>query len=178
MSTAEYNFDTNSVHVHRPVASLNGTAPRPLHRLGEVREQQGTSLRSISRRMNLTIQEVRDQEDARTDLRISDLLRWQEILEVPLANLLVDSDGPLSEPVHSRASMVRVMKTAKAIEESAHDRSVRRLAKMLVSQLVQLMPELAEVSAWHSVGQRRTQEEVGRIAERTVPDTFFSDGLR
>jgi hypothetical protein len=46
---------------------------------------------------------------------------------------------------------------------------------MLISQLVELMPELQEVSAWHSVGQRRTQEEMGRIIERTIPDSFFGD---
>jgi hypothetical protein len=46
---------------------------------------------------------------------------------------------------------------------------------MLISQLVELMPELKEVSAWHSVGQRRTQDEMGRIVERTIPDNFFGD---
>jgi hypothetical protein len=50
------------------------------------------------------------------------------------------------------------------------------LASMLISQLVEVMPELQEVSAWHSVGQRRTQDEMGRIVERTIPDSFFGDG--
>ncbi|MGI9430379.1 MAG: hypothetical protein ACR2NM_17080 [Bythopirellula sp.] len=124
----------------------------------------------------MPIQEVRAQEDATTDLRISDLLKWQAILEVPLADLLTDNNGPLSEPVGNRASMLRVMKTAKAIQESTGDDSVKRLANMLVEQLVQIMPELAEVSAWHTVGQRRTQEEVGRIVERSIPDSFFTEG--
>ena len=46
---------------------------------------------------------------------------------------------------------------------------------MLVGQLIDLMPELAEVSAWHSVGQRRTQDELGRIAEQSLPDSVFGD---
>ena len=175
MSTVEYNFDVNGVSVSRRVSSVTSNAKK-LHRLGEVREQQGTSLRSVARKLNLPIQEVRAQEDASTDLRISDLLKWQEILEVPLADLLSDNQGPLSEPVSSRASMLRVMKTAKAIQESTSDDSVKRLANMLVEQLVQIMPELAEVSAWHTVGQRRTQDEVGRIVERSIPDSFFTDG--
>jgi hypothetical protein len=33
------------------------------------------------------------------------------------------------------------------------------------------MPELAEVSSWHTVGQRRGLEEMGRIAEQTIADT-------
>jgi hypothetical protein len=121
------------------------------------------------------MQEVREQENPTHDLSLSQLVRWQEVLEVPLADLLVDSSGPLSEPVNQRAQMLRVMKTAKAMEESATEAPIQRLAAMLITQLIAVMPELKEVSAWHSVGQRRTQEEMGRIIERTIPDSFFGD---
>ena len=177
MSTVDYNYETKGVNVTPPTAHLS-QKQQAYHRLGEVRQQQGASLRSISRRLNLTIQDVRNQEDPHCDLQISDLLKWQAVLEVPLTDLLVDSEGPLSEPVYNRASMLRIMKTAKAIQESAHECGVKRLSNMLVGQLVQLMPELAEVSAWHTVGQRRTQEEVGRIVERPIPDSFFNDSSR
>jgi hypothetical protein len=103
------------------------------------------------------------------------LHQWQDVLEVPLADLLIDSNGPLSTPVSQRARMLRVMKTVKALAEAAHEAPVQRLADMLVTQLVEVMPELKEVSAWHSVGQRRTQDEMGRIIERTIPDSFFGD---
>ncbi len=183
MSTVEYNFEMNGVSVsRRTVATSPCTSPNPstgtkqLHRLGEVRQQQGTSLRSVARKMNLPIQEVRAQEEPGSDLRISDLLKWQEILDVPLVDLLKDTQGPLSEPVGKRASMLRVMKTAKAILESSKRDSVKRLSNMLVNQLIQIMPELADVSAWHTVGQRRTQDEVGRIVEQSIPDSFFGDG--
>jgi len=146
------------------------------HRIGEVRQQQGVSLRSVARKLNVPIQEAREQEDPDSDLRISDLLKWQELLEVPLTDLLIDTQGPLSEPIGKRASMLRVMKTAKAILESTRSAAGKRLANMLIEQLVQIMPELASVSAWHTVGQRRTQEEVGRIVERPIPDSFFNDG--
>jgi hypothetical protein len=121
------------------------------------------------------MQEVRAQEQPNSDLTLSQLLGWQTVLEVPLADLLVDSSGPLSAPVSQRARMLRLMKTAKALQEASHEPPVQRLASMLISQLVELMPELKEVSAWHSVGQRRTQDEMGRIVERTIPDNFFGD---
>jgi hypothetical protein len=89
--------------------------------------------------------------------------------------LLTDASGPLSTPVSERARMLRVMKTVKALAETTNEPPVQRLASMLISQLIDLMPELKEVSAWHSVGQRRTQEEMGRIVERTIPDSFFGD---
>ncbi|MCG8449767.1 MAG: hypothetical protein MI725_09335 [Pirellulales bacterium] len=177
MSTVEYNYETNGLNVSPPTPPVKDNSRR-LHRLYEVRQHQGMSLRSVSRRLNLTLQDVRDQEDPHFDLRISDLLKWQAVLEVPLVDLLVDSEGPLSEPVYNRASLLRIMKTAKAIQESAHECGVKRLANMLVGQLVQMMPELAEVSAWHTVGQRRTQDEVGRIVERPIPDSLFNDPSR
>jgi len=177
MSTVEYNVEFNGVSISRRVAPVQPEPQQPLQRIGEVRQQQGISLRSVARKMNLPVQDVRVQEEPGSDLRISDLLKWQQILEVPLADLLVDDQGPLSEPVGNRASMLRAMKTAKALLESVKSDSAKRLANMLVEQLVQIMPELAEVSAWHTVGQRRTQDEVGRIVERSIPDSFFTDGL-
>lgn len=176
MSTVEYNFSLGGFHAPAPIVPPAPPAPtQALHRIHEVRLEQGVSIRSAARRMGLSMQEVRSQEESTSDLKLSQLHRWQEVLEVPLADLLIDSSGPLSTPVSERARMLRVMKTAKALAESAQEPPVQRLAAMLISQLVDLMPELQDVSAWHSVGQRRTQEEMGRIVERTVPDSFFGD---
>jgi hypothetical protein len=33
------------------------------------------------------------------------------------------------------------------------------------------MPELKEVSPWHTVGQRRSLEELGRAAEQVIDDS-------
>ncbi|MEQ8209257.1 MAG: helix-turn-helix domain-containing protein [Lacipirellulaceae bacterium] len=149
--------------------------PAVTHRLAEVRQQQGVSVRSVARKMGITMQEVRAQEDPSSDLRLSDLLWWQQVLDVPLADLLVDNNAPLSPTVNQRASLLRVMKTAKALSDNVKEPKAKRMADMLVEQLVEVMPELKEVSAWHSVGQRRTQEEIGRIAEKTIPDSLFGD---
>jgi transcriptional regulator with XRE-family HTH domain len=176
MSTVEYNFELGGFQAPTPIVpSINGGAKRPLHRISEVRQEQGVSVRSAARRLGLSMQEVRAQEEPTQDLRLSQLHHWQEVLEVPLADLLLDTSGPLSTPVSQRARMLRVMKTAKAMAESAQEPPIQRLASMLISQLIELMPELQEVSAWHSVGQRRTQDEMGRIVERTIPDSFFGD---
>ncbi len=179
MSTVEYNYDSSGFEVPIPRdSSQSAEPPKTYHRIQEVCMQQGATLRALSRKMELGVNEIRQQEDPHTDLRISDLLKWQKVLDVPLADLLVDNEGPLSEPVTRRANMLRVMKTAKAILESAQDRTVKRLAEMLVSQLVEIMPELSDVSAWHTVGQRRTQNDLGRIVERSIPDSFFSEPNR
>lgn len=175
MSAAEANHvGFGGVRGEAPIPPTNGKSSVN-HRVQEVRLQQGVSVRSASRKLGISMQEVRDQEDPACNLTISQLQAWQEVLEVPLADLLVDSDAPLSIPVYHRAQLLRVMKTAKAIDDLAEDATMCRFSAMLIEQLVALMPELSEVTPWHSVGQRRTQEEMGRIVERTLPDSFFTD---
>lgn len=158
-----------------PIPSANENSSR--HRIAEVRRQQGVSVRSITRKLGLSAEEVRQQEDPSADLTLTQLIAWQQALEVPLANLLVDSDAPLSNPVLTRARLLRIMKTAQAMRENAKDKSGERMALMLIDQLLEVMPELKDVSAWHTVGQRRTQDEVGRIAECPISDTFIQDSL-
>jgi Tat protein secretion system quality control protein TatD with DNase activity len=106
---------------------------------------------------------------------LSDLYRWQAALDVPLEELLVESERPLSRPVLERAKMVRLMKTAAAILEMAPTIQIDRLARRMVDQLVEMMPELKGVAAWHSVGQRRSSDEFGQILQRRISEHFFDD---
>ena len=66
-------------------------AGRPLHRIQAVRMQQGMSLRTAARQLGIDVRAVRAQEQASTDLRLSDLYRWQQALDVPAADLLEES---------------------------------------------------------------------------------------
>ena len=149
------------------------TEERPLHRIRSAREQQGISIRTAARRLNVVVEQAREEEDESSDMLLTTLYRWQQALEVPVSQLLVDLDSCLSSSVQKRARLLKLMKTAGAIVENAKTPPVMRLAKRVVSQLVEIMPELKEVSPWHSVGQRRTRNEVGRIAEQTIPDAVF-----
>ncbi len=150
-------------------ASLSAPAAgRPLHRLAEVRRLQGITRRTVARRLNIDVATVKYQEQPTTDLPLSTLYAWQRVLESPLSELLVDTDEPLSPPVMQRARMVRLMKTAAAILERTQQPSIRRMAQMLVEQLVEIMPELKGVSPWHAVGRRRTQDELGQAAQRRL----------
>jgi hypothetical protein len=126
------------------------------------------SLRTATRQLGLDARTIRAQEQESTDLRLSDLYRWQRALGVPVTELLVEADEPLSRPVMERARMVRLMKTAAALLEAAPTAPVRRMAENLVEQLNEIMPELKEVSPWHTVGQRRSLDELGRIAEQPI----------
>lgn len=174
MSIARWSMADTVAGVADSPPVENGTN-RPLHRIGEVRKQQGITARTVARRMDVPMEQVRAQEDPDSDISLSDLYRWQQALGVPVADLLVDLDAPLSTPVLERARLLKMMKTIRFIRENAECDSVRRMAKMLVEQLLEIMPELAEVSPWHTVGQRRTLDEYGRIAERTYSDRLLVD---
>ena len=144
-----------------------------LHRVAEVRKQQGLSLRSAARQMGTDVRKLRVQEAEATDLKLSELYEWQRVLGVPIAELLVDPGNPLSESVLARARLVRIMKTVKALGENASTPSIQRLAETLKNQLIEIMPELEEVGPWHSVGQRRSLDEFGRAAERLISEESF-----
>jgi len=139
-----------------------------LHRIAEVRGQQGLSLRSISRRSGIDVQQLKQQELPGSNLTLVDLTRWAQALEVPIENLIVDHDSELSDPVQSRAAMVKVMKTVVALTEVATSPRVQRLTTMLREQLIELMPELAEIGGWPNFGSRRPPDQLGRIGENPI----------
>jgi transcriptional regulator with XRE-family HTH domain len=151
------------------------TNKRRLHRLSAVRRLQGISRRTLARRLNMEVSDVRHQEEETTDLPLSTLYQWQKALEVPVIELLVECDDSLSQPLLQRAQLVRLMKTAMAIREQAEQDTVHLMAQTLVDQLLEMMPELRGVSAWHAVGKRRRLDELGAAAQRTLSDDVFVD---
>jgi len=175
------NGELADVEVEHPEAELEvRERPAPprgdrkcLHRLAEVRKQQGISPRNMARRLNVDITTILQQEEETADLPLSALYAWQAVLDVPVCELLVDDNAPLSAPVYERAQMVKLMKTAAAILEKSQTNSLRRMVTMLIEQLLEIMPELRDVSPWHTVGQRRTLDDFGRAAERQLPDDFL-----
>jgi transcriptional regulator with XRE-family HTH domain len=171
MSIAEW--DSFASEFEEPREHTNANGKRSLHRLAAVRHQQGISVRNLARRLGCDIATVRDQEEETTDLSLTVLYAWQKVLEVPVAELLVDSDAPLSPPVMQRAQMVKVMKTVAAMAEKADSPAMKRMLQMLCDQLLEIMPELVDVAPWHTVGQRRTLDEYGRAVERQQSDDIF-----
>ena len=159
---------------HAPVKPRTAVRrQKRLHRLADVRQQQGVTLRNVARRLGVEMSVARRQEQETCDLRISDLLGWQEVLEVPIAELLVEAEGQLSGPVLERSRMVKLMKTAAAIREQTDGTATHRLANMLIGQILEIMPELQDVSPWHHATQRRTLDDVGRVARNVVSEEVF-----
>ena len=148
-------------------------APSTKHRISEVCRIQGVSLRTISRNWNVDIVEVRRQQQETSDLMLSQLYRWQKMLGVPVADLLVEECQGLSEPVLRRAQLVKLMKTAVTMKEAARDVRIQRLITMLLAQLVEIMPELADVGPWHGSGTHRTLDDLGRAADYQLSEDLI-----
>jgi len=157
-------------------ASVGPARPgRPLHQLARVRRREGLSRRAVARRLGTDVRSVRLEEEQTADLSLSRLYDWQRALGVPVGELLADAGDGLSAPVLRRAQMVRLMKTAAAIRERTHQLPVQRMAQMLIEQILEIMPELKDVSPWNAVGQRRTLDDLGQAAHRRLSLDALSD---
>ncbi|MGA2616089.1 MAG: helix-turn-helix transcriptional regulator [Thermoguttaceae bacterium] len=157
------------------VVPIHLECAHPLHRLGAARRQEHISRRNVARRLGITVRDVRRQECTTTDLPLSVLHKWAQVLSLPVAELVQEPDDSLSPPLFNRARLVLVMKTAMAILEQTGDPQTKQLAQTMVEQLTEIMPELGGVSAWHAVGKRRSPDELGIAAERSLSDEVFID---
>lgn len=143
-----------------------GNCFKQLHQIATVRRNQSLSLLSCAKRLGISIQEARRQEEPTTDLTLSQLMAWKEALDVPLSELIGPVENELEDPIRNRALMVKVMKSAKQIFQIAHESRIRYMATNLINQLVELMPELKSVSAWPDVGQSHESRGPGQAVFR------------
>jgi transcriptional regulator with XRE-family HTH domain len=157
------------------IRPANNRSAKGLQKLNSARRRQGLSIRCVAQRLGRTVSEVRAQEDERADMLVSELYRWQAALEVPIEELLEEPEDALSTMVSVRAQLLKVMKTAMAMRRQARSEAERRLARLLTEQLLEIMPELKEVSGWPAVGHRRRADEVGRIGENPISEDWLHE---
>jgi transcriptional regulator with XRE-family HTH domain len=185
VTTGELFMDETEQNGHLPVLEGAGSdtnirpainrPPKGLQKLNSARRRQGLSIRCVAQRLGRTVSEVRAQEDERADMLVSELYRWQAALEVPIEELLEEPEDALSTMVSVRAQLLKVMKTAMAMRRQARSEAERRLARLLTEQLLEIMPELKEVSGWPAVGHRRRADEVGRIGENPISEDWLHE---
>ena len=141
-------------------------AQPPLHRLALKRNEQGVSLSTIAKKLGVEIVEARRQEQATTDLLISQLYRWRDALETSVADLLFELNEIPTNPIKCRSQLVKMMKSVRTIMETTKEDGTRVLAEMLAEQFIDLMPELEHINAWPTIGQAREPRALGQAALR------------
>ncbi len=144
----------------------------PLHRIAEVRRSQSLSLATVARRLHLEVAAARAAEMPQSDMLLSDLYQWRAILDVPVAELLIDPEELPSNPIRNRGQLLRMMKTVRTILESTQEQRTQILAQTLSDQMIELMPELVGVTSWPAIGQSREFKDYGQAVFRR-----FDSGL-
>ena len=160
-----------------------------LHRLEEVRRNEGLSRQAVARNLGISVEEVATLEKPSSNMTLADLYRWQKVLNVPIAELLIDESDALAPVpnVQLRALLLKAMKTVRSIEEKTqekiqHPTSIKILIKVLTEQLQEIMPELQGIAPWQlGRGHNRKEDELGKaffrgmdISLDTFAETMFS----
>lgn len=140
----------------------------PLHRIDLACRRRGVTVEAAADWLNLEPVKVQKQLEQQTDLKLGQLYDWQELLEAPLSELLIDSDDVLSDPIQAHAELGKLMETAISIKEGSRQASTQRLAIMLIEQLIDLAPELENAGLAIPGAAPGTTEEAA-VAARAVP---------
>jgi transcriptional regulator with XRE-family HTH domain len=161
----------------KPAKDSSPRQRRELHRLSIVRKLRKLTLNEVARQLQLPYEEARRQEQETSDLALSQLYRWQRLLQVPIADLLVDGDESLGVPAVKKEALTAVLEVALQIIAHTRQPGIRRIAHTLVDQLVELSPELKPIADAHTAGQAHLFDEQGRALKGALPVDFFLDPI-
>ena len=124
------------------------------HQLRAVRRREHVTVRTMAKRLGVTVPKVKEQEQESNDIMVSTLLAWASALEVPPAELLGEINPGLAPELALRARLIRVVKTIRALQEKAKTQGVKHLADNLMRDVLEMCPELEDVKAWPQFGTR------------------------
>jgi transcriptional regulator with XRE-family HTH domain len=134
------------------------SSSQPLwHQLRAVRRRENVTVRTMAKRLGVTVPEVKRQEQASLDITLSILTAWARALEIPAAELLGQVRPGLAPDLAMRANLIRAMKTIRAIQERAQDSAIQPLADSLVQEMLEQYPELDDVKPWPRYGTRNVR---------------------
>ena len=170
-------MDTNPHSNGRSNGNGNGQrsrVPTRWHRIRTIRQREGVSLKTVSRRVHVGMQRLRQEEDETRDLTLSQLYVWQKALRVPVSELVIDAEEALEEKIRLRAALLRLTRTAKTILREQPEGKVADLAQTMLNQIYEVMPEAEAMGPWNEVGRRRNPDDMPRIIEQVVPTSATS----
>lgn len=149
------------------------------HYIAETLRNQELTLEQCARKLGVSVDEAARQSEPDSNLTLSQLFDWSEVLDVPLPELL-PFDSNTSDPIRNRALLLRVMKTARQLQRSSRNTPFEYVATTLVDQLLEIVPEFAVVEPWPSVGKSRVAKSEGLSARRVDHETsrFIEENYR
>jgi transcriptional regulator with XRE-family HTH domain len=165
--TGPQDFDNEDI------VELGSSIPKAgLHRLAAARRESGMSWFDIARRIGITAEEVRLQEES-VDLSISTLNLWAAALDVPVTDLIVEPEEWLHATHLAKSQAERLLQLAAKLRDGSRRRSIQRLAQTFLDQLAEMQPALGRHVNGHERGRSSTSSlrangsrSIGRKRER------------
>jgi transcriptional regulator with XRE-family HTH domain len=174
MRNASHNISGGG-HADPIPPPIHVACPSLLHRLGEVRRQKNIARGAVARHLGVTVAQVIEQECGTADLPLSVLYKWAEALGVPVTELLVQANDPLSATSLDRTRIVQIFGTAMGIMRWAGNLQTKRWAETLIDQLIEIMPQLRDVEAEGAAVEPHPNATGVKAGIRRLPACLFYD---
>ncbi len=127
---------------NQDIVELGTSIPKAgLHRLAAARREKGMSCFNVARRIGVTVEEVRLQEEA-ADLPISTLNLWAAALDMPVTDLIVEPEEFVHATHLAKSQAERLLQLAAKLRDGSRRRSIQRLAQTFLDQLAEMQPAL------------------------------------
>ncbi|MBN2295305.1 MAG: helix-turn-helix transcriptional regulator [Pirellulales bacterium] len=150
-------------------------ASAPLHCLRKVRCREAVSRETIAEHLGIDVDTVELIENESTDIPLCLLHEWKKLLNVPIGELLVDTEGAFNAPEKIPAQLTALMRTAITLTRQNRQASVAHMAHNLINQLLEIMPELRQVVNQYGPRQTHPIHEYGLEFEDNFLDEMISN---
>ncbi|MCR5359895.1 MAG: helix-turn-helix domain-containing protein [Thermoguttaceae bacterium] len=148
------------------------------HHIHEIRTRKGISLDYCAKKIGISLAAARKQEKPTSNLSISQLIKWMDVLNVQLSEILGLEEGDLDDPIFHLTELLKVKDLAESIQGGTREGSIYCVAGNLITNLDNLIFDSKDVAGGENVGQaqkdrRRAAEIPEKKAEtKKVGETF------
>lgn len=139
------------------------------NRIAQLRKEERLTLETCAKRMGISLDEARQQEDPCADLTMSQIEAWSNVLNVNY-QLIFQTEQPI-DPIADRAFLLRLTKSiAQLLEQVSQEpfsiKKIRFIAQSLDGQRREYLPEYDDITPWPEYGKSHEDKDNGVAAYR------------
>ena len=150
------------------------------HNIREIRTRKGISLDYCAEEIGISLEAAREQEKPTSNLCISQLIKWADVLNVQYSEILGPEEGDLDDPIFHLEELLEVRELAKSIHGGTREENTHYVAENLITVLDNLILDSRDVAGGDNFGQahkdrRRAAEVPKKKAETKKSGETFHD---